>query len=78
MIPSVYGLPAKCVGYMGLVWAERRNNTHKLPLTRQLWAVFLQSDSSISVLSLFLLTLLYPTVPYLALPYLTLLCPTPP
>ena len=28
VIQAVYGLPAKCVGYMCLVWAERRNNTH--------------------------------------------------
>ena len=31
-----YGLPAKCVGDMGLVWAKRRNNTHTLPITLQL------------------------------------------
>ena len=40
MIQTVYGLPAKFVGYMGLPWAERRNNTHSLPITRQLWVVF--------------------------------------
>ena len=27
-IRAVYRLPAECVGEMGLVWAERRNNTH--------------------------------------------------
>ena len=48
---AAYGLPAKCVEYMGLVWAEGRNNTHTLPMTRQLWVVFLQSCSTISVLS---------------------------
>ena len=52
----VYGLLTKCVGYMGLVWAERRNNTtHSLPITRQLWVDFVQSGSFISVLSVFLL-----------------------
>ena len=53
---AAYGLHAKCVGYMGLVlvWAERRNNAHTLPITRQLWVVFLQSASFISVLSVFL------------------------
>ena len=28
VIRAVYGLSVKCVGYMGPVWAERRNNTH--------------------------------------------------
>ena len=46
-----YGLITKCVGYMGLAWADRRNNTHTLPITRQLWADCLQSGSFISVLS---------------------------
>ena len=45
---AVYGLPARCVGYMGLVWAERKNNTHTLPITRQLWVVFLQAGSFMS------------------------------
>ena len=53
MIRAVYWLPAKCVGYMGHVWAERRNNANTLPITRQLWVVFLQSGSFISVLSVF-------------------------
>ena len=39
---------------MGLVWAEERNNTHTLPITRQLWAVQLQPGSFISVLSVVL------------------------
>ena len=42
MIQAVYGLPAKRLGYMGLVWTERRNNTHTLPITRRLWVAFLQ------------------------------------
>ena len=47
VIRAVYRLPAKCVGYMGLVWAERRNNTtHTLPIARQLWVVYLLSGSS--------------------------------
>ena len=50
MIQAVYGLPAKCVGYMDLVLVER-NNTHTLPITRQLWVIFLQSGSFICVLS---------------------------
>ena len=54
MIHAVYGLPAKCVRYMGLVWAEGINNTHTLPITRQLWAVFLLSGSFISVLGVIL------------------------
>ena len=41
VIRAVYGLPAKCAGYMGLVWAERRNNIHTLPITRQLLVCFL-------------------------------------
>ena len=35
VIRAVYGLPENCIGYMGLVWEERRNNTHTLPITRQ-------------------------------------------
>ena len=54
VIRAVYGLPAKCVGYMGLVWADIRNDTHTLPITRQLWAIFQQSSSFMSVLSVFL------------------------
>ena len=45
MIRAVYGLPAKCVGYMGLVRAEERNNTHTLPVTLQLRVVFLRPCS---------------------------------
>ena len=56
VIRAVYGLPAKCVGYMGLVWEERSNNTHTLPITRQLWVVSHQSGSFISVLSVPLLS----------------------
>ena len=41
VIRAVYRLPAKCIGYMGLVWADRRNNTHTLPITQQLWVVLL-------------------------------------
>ena len=33
LIQAVYESPAKCVGYMHLVWAER-NITHTLPITR--------------------------------------------
>ena len=51
MIRAVYGLPAICLGYMR---AERRNNTHTQPITRQLRVAFLQADSVISVLSVFL------------------------
>ena len=54
VIRAGYRLPAKCVGYMGLVWADRRNNTHTLTIPRQLWAVFLQAGSFISVVSLVL------------------------
>ena len=54
MIQAVYGLPVKCVGYMGRVWVYRRNKTHTLPITRQLWVVFLQSENFISILSVFL------------------------
>ena len=41
--------------YMGLAWAERKNSTHTLSITRELWAVFHKSGSFISVLSEFLL-----------------------
>ena len=51
MIQAVYGLPVKQTGDMGLVWADRRNNTHALPITQQLWTVFLQAGSFMSVLS---------------------------
>ena len=36
VIQAVYGLPAKCVGYMGHIWAARRNNSYTLtlPITR--------------------------------------------
>ena len=54
VIRAVYGLPAKCVGYIGLVWAEIRKNTDIFPITRKLRVVFLQSASFISVLSVFL------------------------
>ena len=40
---------------MGLVWAERRNNTHTLPITRQLRVVCPQAGSFMSVLSVVLL-----------------------
>ena len=33
---------------------RKRNNTHALPITRQLWAVYLQAGSFISVLSVVL------------------------
>ena len=52
---------AKCVGYMGLIWAGRRNNTHTQltqmtqPITRQLAVAFLQSGSFLSVFSVVLL-----------------------
>ena len=36
VIRAIYGLAAKCGGDMGHVWVERRNNTHTLPITRQL------------------------------------------
>ena len=39
VIQAVYGMPVKCVGYMGFVWAEGRNNTHTLPITRESWVV---------------------------------------
>ena len=55
MIQVVYGLPAEFDGYMGLVWTDRRNNTHTLPITQQLWAVILRSGCFTSVLSVFLL-----------------------
>ena len=55
VIRAGYRLAPKCVGYMGLVWAER-NNIHTLPITRQLWVVFLQSGSFISALRVFLLS----------------------
>ena len=46
VIRAGYRLPAKCVWYMGLVWAERRNITHTVyTITRQLKFVFLQSGS---------------------------------
>ena len=61
MIQAVYGLPAKCVGYMDFVWAERRNNTHTLSITRQFWVVFLQLGSFISVLSVVLLRVYEPS-----------------
>ena len=51
VIRAVYGLPAKYERYMGLEWPERRNSTHTLAITRQLWVVFLQSGSCIGVLS---------------------------
>ena len=51
VIRAVYGLPAKFVGYIGLLWAKEINNTHTLSITQQLWVVFLQSRSFISVLS---------------------------
>ena len=54
MIRAIYGLPAKCVGYKSLLLAERRNNTHTLLVTQQLWVVFLQSGSSVSVSNVFL------------------------
>ena len=38
----MHGLPAKCVGYMGLVWADGRNNTHNLAIMGRF---FLQSGS---------------------------------
>ena len=28
VMQAVYGLPAKCVGYIGLVLADRRKSTH--------------------------------------------------
>ena len=43
VIRAGYGLPAKCLGYMGLVWAEKKNNTHTPPITRQLCFFFLQT-----------------------------------
>ena len=63
MIQAVYVLPAKCAGYMGLVWAER-NNSHTgntLPIIRQLWVIFLQLGSFIGVLSVFLF-IVYQTI----------------
>ena len=54
MIQAVHGRPTKYVRDMGLVWAEKINNTHKLPITRQLWVVFLRVGSFMSVLSVFL------------------------
>ena len=51
---AVNGIPAKYVAYMGIVWAERRNSTHTLPITLQLWAVFLKSINFVSVLRSFL------------------------
>ena len=39
---------------MGLVWVKRRNNTHTLPITRQLWVVFLEAGSYKSILRVFL------------------------
>ena len=36
MIQAVYGLIAKCEEYMGLLWAERWNDTHTQPITRRL------------------------------------------
>ena len=56
MIWAVHRLPAKCVAYMGIVWADRRKNTHTQPITRHLWDVFIQSGSFMSVLSVFLLS----------------------
>ena len=53
MIQAVYELPAKYVGYIGLIWADRRNNTHLLPITRQSWVVFALSVRIIIVLSAF-------------------------
>ena len=53
MIQVVYGLPEKCVRYMGP--AERSNNiTHTLPIAQQIWAVFLQATSFISLSSIVL------------------------
>ena len=56
VIQAVYGLPAICVGYMDLLYicVEIRNSTYTLPITRQLWIVFLQSGSFKSVSSVFL------------------------
>ena len=34
---AVNWLPAKCVGYMGIVWADERNNAHTVPITRQVY-----------------------------------------
>ena len=50
-ISEHYWLTAECIWYMGLVWAERRNNTHTLPIVRPLWVVFLQWGSFINVFS---------------------------
>ena len=53
MIRAGYRLHVKCVGYVGIVWVERLNNSHTLPITQQLQVVFLQSGSFIRVLSVF-------------------------
>ena len=56
---AVYGLPAKSVGYMSFVWAERRYNTETLRIARQLWVIFLLSGSFISVFSVLLFKVYY-------------------
>ena len=49
VIRDGYGLPEKCARYMGLVWADRRNNTHNSAIM----GCFLQSGS-FKVVSVFL------------------------
>ena len=55
---TVYGLPTKCVGYMGLIWSVRRNTNLTLPIIRKLWVVFHQFGNILSVKPIFVLSVM--------------------
>lgn len=58
MIRALYMLHTLSVEDLGYAKRDRRNNTHALPTTRQLWAGLLQLCYFMSVLCVILLTTL--------------------